>query len=90
MKDPYVYEGTNVLINLANIKAQSKLDDFETTLSRVTNIELQKNSIEITSPKDIFEIHKRLFKEVYSWVGHNVFSLFFNSLYKLIKLGLQI
>ena len=26
MKDPYVYEGTNVLINLANIKEQDKLD----------------------------------------------------------------
>ena len=69
MKDPYVYEGTNVLINLANIKEQDKLDNFETTLSRVAIIELLKNPIDITSTKDIFEIHKRLFKEVYSWAG---------------------
>ena len=69
MKDPYVYEGTNVLINLANIKEQDKLDNFETTLSRVAIVELLKNPIDITSTKDIFEIHKRLFKEVYSWAG---------------------
>ena len=69
MKDPYVYEGTNVLINLANIEEQDKLYNFETTLSRVAIIELLKNPIDITSIKDIFEIHKRLFKEVYSWAG---------------------
>lgn len=69
MKDPYVYEGTNVLINLANIKEQDKLDNFETTLSRIAIVELLKNPIDITSTKDIFEIHKRLFKEVYSWAG---------------------
>ncbi len=69
MKDPYVYEGTNVLINLANIKGQDKLDNFETTLSRIAIVELLKNPIDITSTKDIFEIHKRLFKEVYSWAG---------------------
>ena len=69
MKDPYVYEGTNVLINLANIEEQDKLDNFETTLSRVAIVELLKNPIDITSTKDIFEIHKRLFKEVYSWAG---------------------
>lgn len=69
MKDPYVYEGTNVLINLANIKEQDKLDNFETTLSRIAIVEFLKNPIDITSTKDIFEIHKRLFKEVYSWAG---------------------
>ena len=69
MRDPYVYEGTNVLINLANIKEQDKLDNYETTLSRIAIVELLRNPIDITSTKDIFEIHKRLFKEVYSWAG---------------------
>ena len=69
MKDPYVYEGTNVLINLANIKEQEKLDNYETTLSRIAIIELLKKPIDIKSTKDIFEIHERLFKEIYSWAG---------------------
>ena len=69
MKDPYVYEGTNVLINLANIKEQEKLDNYETTLSRIAIVELLKKPIDIKSTKDIFEIHERLFKEIYSWAG---------------------
>lgn len=32
MKDPYVYESTNVLVNLAGIKDQKSLDNYETTL----------------------------------------------------------
>ena len=31
-KDPYIYDDTNVLKNLANIKEQHKLDDYETTM----------------------------------------------------------
>ena len=30
--DPYVYDDTNVLMNLVNIKEQHKLDDYETTM----------------------------------------------------------
>ena len=45
MKNPYVYESTNVLINLANIQEQDKLDNFETTLTRVAIVELLKNMV---------------------------------------------
>ena len=69
MKDPYVYEGTNVLINLANIREQNKLDDYETTMSKIAIVGLLKNPIDIISVNDIFIIHKRLFNEVYSWAG---------------------
>ncbi len=34
MKDPYVYEGTNILINSANIRDAEKLDDYETIESQ--------------------------------------------------------
>lgn len=69
MKDPYVYEGTNVLINLADIKDQKLLDDYETTLSRIAILNVLKNPINIKSTNDIFKIHELLFKEVYSWAG---------------------
>ena len=69
MKDPYVYEGTNVLINLADIKDQEILDNYETTLSRIAIIEIIKSNIDIISINDIYKIHERLFKEVYSWAG---------------------
>ncbi len=43
MKDPYVYEGTNILINSANIRDAEKLNDYETTLSRVAIIDIINN-----------------------------------------------
>lgn len=69
MKDPYVYKDTNVLINLANIKDQKELDNYETTLSRIAIVGILNKPIEINTTKDIFLIHERLFKEVYSWAG---------------------
>ena len=69
MKDPYVYEDTNVLINLANIKDQKELDNYETTLSRIAIVDILSKPIEINTTNDIFLIHERLFKEVYSWAG---------------------
>lgn len=69
MKDPYVYEGTNVLVNLEGIKDQKTLDNYETTLSRIAIVNILKNPIDINSTDDIFRIHELLFKEVYSWAG---------------------
>lgn len=68
-KDPYVYDDTNVLKNLANIKEQNKLDDYETTMVNLGIIKLLKSNIEIGKVKDIFLIHKILFENVYQWAG---------------------
>lgn len=69
MNDSYVYNGTNVLINLANIKDKKIADDYETTFSTLAIINLLKNPIKIVSTTDIFKIHKILFKEIYIWAG---------------------
>ena len=42
MKDPYVYEGTNVLINLAEIKNQTQLDNVETKYQTIKDYNLDK------------------------------------------------
>ena len=68
-KDPYVYDNTNVLKNLANIKEQHKLDDYETTMVNLGIIKLLKSEIEIVKVNDIFLIHKILFENVYEWAG---------------------
>lgn len=68
-KDPYVYDDTNVLKNLANIKEQNKLDDYETTMVNLGIIRLLKSDIEISKVNDIFLIHKILFENVYEWAG---------------------
>ncbi|MFR7880732.1 MAG: Fic family protein [Christensenellales bacterium] len=68
-KDPYVYDDTNILKNLANIKEQNKLDDYETTMVNLGIIKLLKSDIEIVKVNDIFLIHKILFENVYDWAG---------------------
>lgn len=69
MADPYVYEGTNVLINLKGIKDQGKLDDFESTMANLALAKLYKNNPDVSSVFSIFDIHKTLFEKVYSWAG---------------------
>lgn len=68
-KDPYVYENTNILKNIVNIKEQNKLDDYETSMVNLGIIKLLKSNIEINKVNDIFEIHKVLFENVYEWAG---------------------
>lgn len=69
MADPYVYDGTNVLINLKDIKDQSKLDNFESTMANLALTKLYKENPKISSVFSIFDIHKTLFEKVYSWAG---------------------
>lgn len=68
-KDPYVYENTNVLINLASIKDQQILDNYETTFVNLALVEYLKSEPVVNSVYDIFKIHKVLFKNVYEWAG---------------------
>ena len=41
-KDPYFYDDTNVLKNLANIKEQHKLDDYEYTKAKLIELGIIK------------------------------------------------
>lgn len=69
MKDPYVYEGCDVLINKANIKDKDKLDEFENRMTNLALIFLFKKPHIIHSTQDIFKIHHQLFDNVYEWAG---------------------
>lgn len=66
-RDPYVYSGSNVLINKFNIKNQEKLDDLELGCFVVA----LKNGI----PEGNFDlnhlknIHKSLLGDLYPWAG---------------------
>ena len=47
MKDPYLFEDIKIIKNIANIKDQKKLDDYETTMVNLGIIKLLKSDIEI-------------------------------------------
>lgn len=69
MRDPYVYEGTNVLINKLNIKDEKKLDEKETAYALFAIDVLNASDFEIKSISDCLELHKQLFGDLYSWAG---------------------
>lgn len=69
MADPYVYKGSNVLINIPNIKDQSRLDEYENAVVNLSILRISNSNIMIESTKNIFKIHKDLFGEIYAWAG---------------------
>lgn len=69
MEDPYVYKGTNILINKLNLKDQNKLDEFEGAMVTLALVRLQETPFIINSSKDILRIHEFLFDRVYDFAG---------------------
>ena len=69
MKDPYLFENIKTIKNIANIKDQKKLDDYETTMVNLGIIKLIKENCSFVKVKDICIIHKVLFENVYEWAG---------------------
>jgi fido (protein-threonine AMPylation protein) len=69
-RDPYVYPGTNVLINLKDHRDQAALNRFEADAVAVDLIDLKRNPIQ--GPFDtrrLQETHRRIFAKVYPWAG---------------------
>jgi cell filamentation protein len=69
MKDHYIYEDSGILINKANIKDRILLDEFENRMTTLGLITILKTDIKIIDVKDIYQIHKTLFSNVYEWAG---------------------
>ena len=65
--DPYCYPGTTVLINLANIREQKALDEFETAMvGERTNEALPHGHLSVAHYR---AVHRHLFRDVYGWAG---------------------
>lgn len=69
MKDPYTYEGTDVLINKLSIKDEKKLEEKETAFALFAIDALKNSDFELNTIFDCLEIHKYLFSDLYSWAG---------------------
>lgn len=69
MKDPYVYDGTDVLINYLDIRDGKILDKAESDFAALAINHLKNNDFEFNSIFDCLKIHKELFEKLYSWAG---------------------
>lgn len=65
--DPYCYPGTTVLKNLADIREQAALDEFEAAMTALRAEEaLPRGRLGVAQYK---AIHRHLFQDVYAWAG---------------------
>jgi len=70
MRDPYLYEDTDVLVNKLNIKEQTLLDDAEADYVVFRLKELVLNPIEGEyNVEHLLEMHKYTFQDIYEWAG---------------------
>ncbi|MDH5641035.1 MAG: Fic family protein [Nitrospira sp.] len=69
MSDPYVYPGTDVLINKRNIRDADALERFERVMSRRRARE-PLFDLPITY-EGYRAVHKHLFQDVYHWAGQS-------------------
>ncbi len=69
MKDPYVYEGTNVLKNKLNIKDEATLEKAESDFVGLAANRLRHSDFVIENIQDGLKIHKFLFCNLYDWAG---------------------
>lgn len=69
--DPYVYEGTDVLINKMNIRNAEELIEVEAQLfiANVLDIQSIVQQLNFQSHESLQIIHRHLFKEIYTWAG---------------------
>lgn len=69
MSDPYLYEQSHVLRNILGIQDEESLEAYENTVVNLALLKLFKDNYTISHTDQIFDIHKRLFADVYDWAG---------------------
>lgn len=69
MRDPYVYEGTCVLINKLNIRDENLLEKAESDLVSLAANKLKNSDFCIATIQDCLKIHEQLFSRLYTWAG---------------------
>lgn len=70
MRDPYLYEDTDVLINKLGIQEQNLLDDAEAVYVVYRLKELAMNPLKGTyNIEHLMEMHRYTFQDIYEWAG---------------------
>src|SRR3954447_14028166 len=71
MKDPYVYKGTNVLINTLNIKDYDRLEFVEKEFTTVRLKDIARGILTegFYDVEHYKQFHRYIFGDVYPWAG---------------------
>lgn len=69
MRDPYLYDDTDVLINLADIKAPELLHKAEADITNLAMISIYNRQYEKFNTDTLKNIHRTIFGQIYDWAG---------------------
>lgn len=69
MKDPYLYDDTKTLKNLANIKDQNILRQAEADITNLAMTAVYNMNFEKYNTQTLKEIHEYIFGQIYDWAG---------------------
>ena len=69
MRDPYLYEDTDVLINLGNIKDPEVLKLAEADVTGYTMAALYNTVFDRFDRQALLEVHRIIFGDLYPWAG---------------------
>ena len=70
MKDIYLYEGSNVLKNLLNIRKQDELDEAEADYVSFRLKDIAKNPLQgHYDYNHLLLMHRFIFQDLYEWAG---------------------
>jgi cell filamentation protein len=68
--DPYVYPGTNVLVNRFDVRDQSRLDEIEAAYTSLKLSDLAENPLSGEYDCHHLQVmHKYIFSDLYDWAG---------------------
>lgn len=69
MRDPYLYDDVEILINLANIKDHDLLRRAEADITNLSMLAVYNQSYKVFDTKTLQDIHTNMFGQIYDWAG---------------------
>lgn len=69
MRDPYLYDDVNVLVNLANIKDSELLRKAEADITSISMVGIYNIRYSKFDAETLQDIHRKIFGQIYPWAG---------------------
>ncbi len=69
MRDPYLYDDVNTLINLADIKDSELLRKAEADITNIAMVGVYNLKYDKYDTETLQDIHRKIFGQIYSWAG---------------------
>lgn len=69
MRDPYLYDDVNTLINLADIKDSELLRKAEADITNIAMVGVYNLKYDKFDTETLQDIHRKIFGQIYAWAG---------------------